>query len=151
MATQQNKPAIRVRVATLGDAPRLAQLSGQLGYPSTPAQVTERLAPILSDPEHVIYVAEKDSGEIPGWVDVSVMRAIAADPRAEIAGLVVDESSRSQGTGRLLMSAAEEWAREKRCAAVSLRSNVIRERAHEFYERLGYQLIKTQKSYRKML
>lgn len=151
MATRQNAPAITIRAATLADAPRLAHLSGQLGYPSTPDQVAERLAQIHADPEHVIFVAEQNSGEIAGWVDVFVMRTIGADPRAEIAGLVVDESCRSQGIGRLLMARAEEWAREKCCAAVTLRSNVIRERAHGFYERLGYRLIKTQKSFRKTL
>lgn len=151
MATARSSAHITTRTATLHDAPRLAPLSGQLGYPSTPGQVAARLAAILDDPEHVIFVAENNLGEISGWADIFVMRTIGADPRAEIAGLVVDESRRSHGIGRLLMARAEEWAREKGCAAVTLRSNVIRERAHTFYERLGYQLIKTQKSFRKML
>jgi GNAT superfamily N-acetyltransferase len=74
-----------------------------------------------------------------------------ADPRAEVAGLVVDASCRSRGIGAMLMARTEEWAREHGCAAVTLRSNVIRERAHRFYERLGYQIVKTQKSFRKTL
>lgn len=151
MATARSSTHITIRTATLDDAPRLAPLSGQLGYPSMPSQVAARLAPILANPEHVVFIAEENPGEIFGWTDVFVMRTIGADPRAEIAGLVVDESCRSHGIGRLLMARAEEWAREKGCAAVTLRSNVIRERAHIFYEQLGYQLIKTQKSFRKML
>ncbi|HKW87457.1 MAG TPA: GNAT family N-acetyltransferase [Candidatus Acidoferrales bacterium] len=140
-----------IRPATIEDSPRLAPLSGQLGYPSTSSQVESRMSPILADPEHVIFVAEQSGGEISGWADVFIMHTIGAEPRAEIAGLVVDESCRSQGIGRLLMARVEEWARAKGCAAVSLRSNVIRERAHKFYEQLGYQLIKTQKSFRKTL
>lgn len=151
MPTTKSQTHITIRAATLVDASRLAPLSGQLGYPSTPEQVASRLAPMLSDPEHVVFVAEQNSGEIAGWADVFIMRTVGAEPRAEIAGLVVDESCRSQGIGRMLMARAEEWAREKRCAAVTLRSNVIRERAHAFYERLGYQLVKTQKSLRKLL
>lgn len=151
MATAHGSPRITIRAATLSDALRLAPLSGQLGYPSTPSQVAARLATILADPEHVVFIAEENPGEVLGWADVFVMRTIGAEPRAEIAGLVVEESCRSQGIGRLLMARAEEWARQKGCAAVTLRSNVIRERAHAFYERLGYQLIKTQKSFRKML
>jgi hypothetical protein len=34
---------------------------------------------------------------------------------------------------------------------MGLRSNVIREKAHAFYEKLGYRLIKTQKCFRKGL
>ena len=49
------------------------------------------------------------------------------------------------------MQRAEEWAREKGCATVGVRSNVIRERAHAFYERIGYKHIKTQKSFHKEL
>ena len=151
MATAHSSPRITIRAATLDDAPRLAPLSGQLGYGSTAEQVAARLAPILSDPEHVVFVAEQNCGEIWGWADVFVMRTVGADPRAEVAGLVVDEGRRSQGIGALLMARTEKWARERGCAAVTLRSNVIRERAHIFYERLGYQVIKTQKSFRKML
>lgn len=151
MATAQSLPRIRIRAATLEDALRLAPLSGQLGYRSTAEEVAARLAPILSDPEHLVFVAEQSSGEISGWADVFVMRTVGTDPRAEVAGLVVDEGCRSQGIGGRLMERVEEWAREQGCAAVTLRSNIIRERAHLFYERLGYQVIKTQKSFRKML
>jgi hypothetical protein len=34
---------------------------------------------------------------------------------------------------------------------MSVRSNVVRERAHKFYERGGYEHYKTQKSFRKPL
>jgi GNAT superfamily N-acetyltransferase len=151
IATVPETPRIRIRRATLADAARLAPLSGQLGYPSTPEQIAQRLAIKLADPQQVIFVAEQASGAISGWADVFVMHTVGADPRAEVAGLVVEESCRSQGIGGLLMARAEEWAREQRCTAVTLRSNVIRARAHSFYERLGYQVIKTQKSFRKML
>lgn len=151
MPSPERGPRAVIRLATLEDAPRLAPLSGQLGYPSTPDQVSARLASILSNREHVVFVAEQDGGQISGWADVFIMRTVGADARAEVAGLVVDEGCRSQGIGRLLMARVEEWARERGCAAVSLRSNVIRERAHLFYERLGYQLVKTQKSFRKPL
>ena len=60
-------------------------------------------------------------------------------------------SSGLYGIGKLLMERAEMWAREHGCKIVSLRSNVIRERAHAFYERLGYKHVKTQKSFRKVL
>jgi GNAT superfamily N-acetyltransferase len=50
-----------------------------------------------------------------------------------------------------LLDRAEMWAREKGFSATSLRSNVIRERAHAFYERQGYEHTKTQKSFRKKL
>ena len=69
----------------------------------------------------------------------------------EISGLVVDEQVRSQGIGEKLLDRAEQWAREKGCRTVGLRCNVIRDRAHAFYQRHGYQHTKTQKSFRKIV
>jgi GNAT superfamily N-acetyltransferase len=150
MSTSPTAGRVRVRAATPADAAALAPLSGQLGYPATPEEIAQRLRRILDDPEHAVFVAEA-AGRVAGWVHVFVYRTMEADARVEIGGLVVDEAARSQGIGRALMARAEAWAREKGCQAVGLRSNVIREKAHSFYEGLGYRLIKTQKCFRKAL
>lgn len=140
-----------VRPATAADAPQLALLADQLGYPSTAEQVSARLREILEGPAHAILVAEGKDRRIAGYIEIFPFRTIGSEPRIEIAGLVVDESCRSQGVGRLLMTHAEDWARAREFKEMGLRSNVIRERAHEFYENLGYRVNKTQKSFRKRL
>ncbi|MCG2767887.1 MAG: DUF5615 family PIN-like protein [Anaerolineae bacterium] len=50
-----------------------------------------------------------------------------------------------------LKQQAEQWAREKVCWAVHVRSNVVRKDAHAFYETIGYRRIKTQFTFRKAL
>jgi len=47
--------------------------------------------------------------------------------------------------------AAEQWARVHGFALMRVRSNVVRERAHRFYEREGYARVKTQAVFRKAL
>lgn len=141
----------RIRAATIADSPQLASLAGQLGYASTPEQVASRFRKISADREHIIIVAEDSRGALAGYIEVFPFRTIGADARIEIASLVVDESRRSQGVGRLLMEHAERWGRANGFAEAGLRSNVIRERAHTFYENLGYCVTKTQKSFRKKL
>ncbi len=101
--------------------------------------------------EHGVFLAELADGQIGGWIGVFVYRSVEAEARAEVSGLVVDAASRSQGIGQQLLDRAEQWAREKRCRAIGLRTNVVRERAHAFYERQGYEHTKTQRSYRKSL
>ena len=98
-----------------------------------------------------MFVAQLAGGTIAGWIGAFVYRCVEADARVEISGLVVDERFRSQAVGRFLLDRAEAWAREKGFSATGLRSNVIRERAHAFYERQGYAHTKTQKSFRKKL
>lgn len=151
MSGEDESSQVTIREARIFDAPNLAPLAGQLGYTSTPDEVAARLPKILADSEHIVFVAERKGGQLVGYVDAFLFRTAASNVRAEIAGLVVEEKSRSQNIGRLLMAHAEDWAREKGCFECGLRSNVIREGAHRFYESLGYHVNKTQKSFRKKL
>jgi GNAT superfamily N-acetyltransferase len=48
-----------------------------------------------------------------------------------------------------LTAAAEKRAAASGCTTIRLRSNVIRGDAHRFYERLGYERLKTQYAFRK--
>jgi GNAT superfamily N-acetyltransferase len=80
-----------------------------------------------------------------------VFRTIETEPIAEISGLVVDQSMRSCGIGKVLLDSAEQWARSIGCDAISVRSNVKRDRAHRFYERSGYEHVKDQRQFRKSL
>jgi GNAT superfamily N-acetyltransferase len=98
-----------------------------------------------------LFVAELSSGEIAGFVELARERLIDAEPRVDIAGLVVAETCRGSGIGRMLMERAERWAIERGCRVVHLRTNVKRAGAHAFYERLGYHHTKTQKTFVKHL
>jgi len=133
------------------DAARIATLSGQLGYPTTTKQMTVRLRNALRAKNGTCFVAETEEAGVIGWVHVSVTPLLEVERRAEVNGLVVDEKVRSQGAGGSLLEAAEKWAHKQRCNGMSVRSNVIRDRAHTFYLRHGYEHYKTQKALRKAL
>jgi GNAT superfamily N-acetyltransferase len=139
-----------IRRAKPSDVARLAELAGELGYPTTTAEMRARFRRVKPAANNAIFVAE-DGGEVIGWTHVSVSYLLEVPLRAEINGLIVSDASRSRGTGARLLEAAEAWARTKKCERMSVRSNVIRDRAHAFYERNGYQHYKTQKAFRKLL
>jgi GNAT superfamily N-acetyltransferase len=142
---------LKIRRAKIGDAPQLAELSGQLGYPSTAAQLRARLRWIKPASLHAVFVAYSAKDGVVGWLHVSRQPLLEVDIRAEVNTLIVAEGQRSLGAGARLLAAAEDWARKHGCKSMSVRSNVIRERAHKFYERNGYEHYKTQKSFRKPL
>ena len=151
MTLNAKRQGLKIRLAKIGDAARLADLSTQLGYPATAAEIRQRLRGIRPATQHAVLVAEaKDAGVI-GWLHVSRQPLLEVELRAEVNGLVVAEGHRSLGAGARLLAAAEDWARKHGCKGMSVRSNVIRERAHQFYERNGYEHYKTQKSFRKPL
>jgi GNAT superfamily N-acetyltransferase len=149
--TDKNKLAeLKIRRAKGRDARYLAALSGELGYPVTTAEMKRRLSRLKPAANNAVFVAETQD-EVIGWVHVSVNYLMEVAVRAEVNGLVVSEKQRSNRAGARLLEAAEKWARGKRCVNMSVRSNVVRERAHAFYERHGYEHYKTQKAFRKPL
>lgn len=156
MATKQKqinsaakRAGIKIRRAKNTDAAQIAELSGQLGYPAKPAEIAQRLRNIKPASHHAVLVAESPERNVIGWLHVSVSPLLETQLRAEVNGLVVSGEERSRGTGALLLSAAEHWARKRGCKSMSVRSNVIRDRAHRFYLRHGYEHYKTQKAFRK--
>lgn len=135
-------PDLFLRQATRDDAAALAALSTQLGYPSTSDQVQARLSWLIST-DDIILVAESND-RVVGWIHMQVSCTVEANPNAEIAGLVVDESCRGQGVGSALVEEGCLWAKRRGMVEVRVRSNVLREEAHRFYEGQGFQRLKTQ-------
>ena len=142
---------IEIRAATRADVHRLAVLCEQLGYPSTSQQVRQRLDQLLQDEDQAVFVAEELGGRVVGWVQVFGRHLLVVDRHAELGGLVVDEGYRGRSVGGRLMEQAEDWARARGCETLYVRSNVVREDAHRFYESIGYDQIKASRVFLKEL
>jgi GNAT superfamily N-acetyltransferase len=141
----------KVRRARPADATQLAELTTQLGYPTTPAAVSRMLRKMKTGWQNALFVAESPGSGVVGWVHVSVAHLLETGTRAEINGLIVSDSQRGSGIGALLLDTAESWAQKHGAREMSVRSKVERERAHQFYLRQGYDHYKTQKAFRKAL
>jgi GNAT superfamily N-acetyltransferase len=142
---------VKIRRAHRSDSAQIAELSTQLGYPATIREMAGRLSLVIPHRDSAVFVAFTAPAGVIGWLHVSVTRLLEVPLRAELNGLVVDDKRRSLGAGAMLLAAAERWAKSHGCKSVSVRSNVIRGRAHAFYERHGYEHYKTQKAFRKIL
>jgi len=136
------------RGACIDDAVEIARLAAELGYAAPVEVIRERLALLLPHADHRISVVE-EGGALRGWIAVERRRTLESGERVEIAGLVVDARFRGNGVGRALVMHAEQWARALGLRAIYVRSNVLRDASHPFYERLGYVRRKTQHFYAK--
>lgn len=132
-----------IRLATDGDAPTLAVLCGQLGYPCEAEEIAHRLAALRGHANDAVLVAE-DAGHVVALIHVLGVGHLVVAPFAEVGGLVVDVAWRGRGVGAALLAAAETWAAERGFEIMRIRSNVIREDAHRFYEAHGYTNTKRQ-------
>jgi GNAT superfamily N-acetyltransferase len=139
---------VEVRRARPGDAEPIAELMDQLGYSVPASAISERLQRLGERRD--VFVAT-DDGRVVGWAALFVDEPFVEGFGAFLEGLVVDEAVRSRGIGIALLEAVEARARERGCAQIRVQSNVLRERAHSFYERNGYAKVKAQYQLRKTL
>lgn len=96
-----------------------------------------------------IFVSFID-GESAGYVHVQDYDVTYAIPYKNILGLAVFEQFQGQGVGRSLMQAAEAIAQTDGASGIRLNSGEDRHDAHLFYERVGYERVKSQANFRKV-
>ncbi|MEV0950805.1 GNAT family N-acetyltransferase [Promicromonospora sp. NPDC050249] len=135
---------MHIRRALPVDAPAIAPLLGQLGYPSTAEDVAARFARLAGSENDVAWLAVDPGGDdaeaVIGFGAGHLFWPYELDaPLAELTALVVAESNRGTGAGRALVTTFEEWATAAGAVRATVSSAVRRTGAHAFYERLGYE------------
>jgi GNAT superfamily N-acetyltransferase len=97
------------------------------------------MARVAGNGDYRTLVAER-GGRVVGFAALAWGWTIIDDePQPRVTALSVMPDERGRGTGAALMAAAEAWARERGAVTLRLTTAVRRERAHRFYERLGYE------------
>ena len=142
--------AAQIRPMTAQDLPRARALLAQLGYDLLDETVGRRFASVTEAAGHVLLVAEM-AGQVVGLLHAFARPALEKPPEVVVQALVVDAQRRKAGIGAGLMAAAERWSADRGFASVALASQVIRDDAHAFYRKLGYQTVATSHVMRKRL
>jgi len=128
-----------VRDANAADAPALAPLLGELGYPVAADALASRMRRMLGRDDQRILVAERDGATL-GLLALHVFPVLAYDrDLAMIMALVVTESARGLGVGRALIEQAEAVGKSLGASRLMVTTHVRRADAHAFYERLGFE------------
>ena len=141
---------ITIRPAQKDDCPGINELTNQLGYPSSFEKICEIMDLVLVHNDHQVYIAEKDE-KIVGYIHLIHSMRIGSSPFVEIAAFIIDESARSIGVGSSLIKETENWASGLGLKDIRIRSNIIRQEAHNFFQNRGFQNIKTQEVFSKHL
>jgi GNAT superfamily N-acetyltransferase len=97
------------------------------------------LEAIGRDPNNAVYVAES-GGSVVATLQLTFIQQLSYGGGlvAQIESVHVDRALRSRGIGQRMVEWAVRAARERGAVRVQLTSNGARERAHRFYERLGF-------------
>ena len=138
----KNQKMMMIRMAKLNDARSIHELSKELGYKPSLEKIKNNIFRFIECDYQEIFVAESD--HIIGWMHVSLVEPLESLPFVELRGIVVNKNFRKQGIGTKLINASKEWAREKGCTKVRIRTNLKRTETREYYNNLGFESIKTQ-------
>jgi GNAT superfamily N-acetyltransferase len=113
----------------------------------------ERMDRLLARPlvHQVVVAPGPTGGKLLGAIHATRRETLESGDHVEITGLIVDAQARGTGVGKLLVAAAERWARDLGLRVIRVRSNVVRTGAHAFYERLGFRVLKQQVAFIKEL
>jgi ribosomal protein S18 acetylase RimI-like enzyme len=136
--------AITIREAGEADLPAILQLYAQPEMDDGDVLPLDTARAIFRQfsayPHYVLYVAEQ-GGRIAGSYALLVMDNLGhlGAPSAIVEDVVVAPSAQSQGIGQAMMRHALAEARLSGCYKLMLSSNAKRNRAHAFYEALGFE------------
>ena len=129
---------ICVREANADDAPTLVRLIIDLGHPIDEADVRRNLENL--SPSGLLPLVATDGDEVIGMCGISAMVTVHRPaPVGRVSVMIVDEAYRERGIGAQLVAEAERRLAERGCKIIEVTSNMRRERAHRFYEKLGYE------------
>jgi GNAT superfamily N-acetyltransferase len=112
--------------------------------------IAERVRNIQAKKDSVIFLYGAQ-GKILGYIHLVECVYLGLEPFAEVQSILVDDSVRRQGIGRKLMEQGEQWARARGLKTVSLSSRIKLTKAHQFYQKLGYENYKQSYFFKKVL
>ncbi|KOG84802.1 MULTISPECIES: GNAT family N-acetyltransferase [Streptomyces] len=122
-------------VAMLADDP----LGAQRESPDDLTPYEEALQRLTDDPNQHVVVAVRE-GRVVGTLQLTIVPGLSrrGATRSIIEGVRIHGDERGSGLGTQLIQWAVDESRRQDCRLVQLTSDVTREDAHRFYERLGF-------------
>lgn len=137
-AVSDGTSAVGLRPLHPDDAPAVAGLLGQLGYPADEGEVRERITAWADDDRGAAFAASIGSRIVGCAAIYAVPFFERPGSRARLVALVVDSEYRERGIGRILVAHAREFARERGAVEIEATSRRTRPDADPFYTRLGF-------------
>jgi GNAT superfamily N-acetyltransferase len=143
-----NAPDLKIKVttreATAEDLRAILELYGQEGLDEGAALEMDEAEAIFDHmrayPDYRLYVAEL-GGRVVGTFALLIVKNLIhmGAPSGLVEAVAVDAALRSQGIGRIMMEHARARCAARGCYKMALSSSLKRERAHAFYEGLGFE------------
>lgn len=131
---------LSIRDVCPDDIARLAELTTELGYPTSAVEMEQRINCLSAHSDYRTLIALRGS-IIAGYAGIVCIRYWEKNGcYVKIQALVVSSTERRTGVGVFLLNEAEKWAKEKKADMLALTCGNKKEReaAHMFYPESGF-------------
>lgn len=140
-----------IREAKAQDAIGICTLYQEVMQYEYPVEKTaEKIRQLQNDHCNHAFVALID-GSVVGIIETVIKCSLHKESYLTINTLAVREAFQGQGIGSALLAYAERFAIERHLGSISVGSQLKRARAHQFYEKNGFQNIKLHKIFEKKI
>lgn len=135
---------LAIRLATVDDLPNALRVYQQSGIDSDGglklADAERWFQRSQQYPTYNLWVAEQE-GQVVGVFTLLIMDNLIhqGSPSGIVEGVAVDPQFQGQGIGKQMMEFALSQCRAAQCYKMALSTHLSRDRAHDFYESLGFQ------------
>ena len=131
-----------IRLATLDDVQDILHIYAEAldnGKVISIEKAQEIFLKQQQHPDYQVFVAVHEQ-QIVGTFALLIMENMAHNgtPSAVVEDVGILPMLQGKGIGKMMMEFALKYAKEKGCYKMSLSSNLRREKAHQFYESLGF-------------
>ena len=131
-----------IRKADRGDARILGELASRLWPHHTPEEMEGEMAELLKLEDAAAFLAF-EAGKTLGFAQCGLrhdyVEGTESSPVGYLEGIFVAEEARGSGLAGRLLSACEEWAREKGCTEFASDCELGNEKSYGFHLHMGFQ------------
>ena len=131
-----------IRKAESNDLPIIAELACQLWPDNTVAEMEAEMGAILAQPDAAFFLAF--DGETPiGFAQCQLrhnyVEGTDSSPVGYLEGIYVADGYRKQGLAKELLSACENWAKEKGCTEFASDCELDNVQSLQFHLNVGFE------------
>lgn len=141
-----------IRHLTIEDAASVHYLNAitEMGSADLEATVST-LSRILKQPDQHVLFGFEENGQLIGYIHAQLYEMLySPNVLFNVIALAIDETHQGKGIGKQLLHVVEQEAMVLGMNGIRINSGNNREKAHAFYEKLGYVSNRDQKRYVKL-
>ena len=133
---------ILIREATINDSDEIANLAKEIWKNNSISELKKEFTESMASVKACIYVFEDKDKRIKGFAQCNLrydyVEGTKSSPVGFLEGIFITEEYRGKGIGKVLLSAAQSWAKENGCIEFACDCGINNSTSYNFHIHNGF-------------